>query len=123
MKYGARAICLVLTEEDNKLKHTQSVWLQLHKPDRKFTYHVEILPWYRSIFKRLSNNDRPYVIHLNIQHDALNLDILESYYFARLLDFQLQKAFSETPNYFTIEHAIRATEWQFVNEFDIDKFS
>ena len=39
------------------------------------------------MFKRFINNDRSYVIHLNVMHDATSIDILDSYYFARLLDY------------------------------------
>jgi|LauGreDrversion4_2_1035121.scaffolds.fasta_scaffold38825_5 hypothetical protein len=63
------------------------------------------------MFKNLRNNRRPYVIHVNLEHDVEPRDILESYYFSRLLDSSLQKTFAQTPTYFTIEHAIRASEW------------
>jgi hypothetical protein len=42
---------------------------------------------------KLAINGRPYVIHLNVIHDATSIDILDAYYFARLLDLQLKKVF------------------------------
>lgn len=67
------------------------------------------------------NNNRSYVIHLNLEHGCSNLDILESYYFSRVLDNNLLDNFNEETGLFNIEKAIRKTEWHFENEFDSDK--
>lgn len=86
VRYGEREIQKVLTVEcENNL--TKSVWLQMEKPDRKFLYHVQILKGYKSNLSYFTSNSRPYIIHLNVHHLATDKDILESYYFARLLDF------------------------------------
>ena len=55
------------------------------------------------------------MIHLNLEHGSSNQDILESYYFARVLDNNLQKDNCDMIN---VEMAIRETEWHFENEFD-----
>lgn len=83
--YGARPIPSVLTG-DGAEHFTNSVWLQLEKPDRRFTYHIEKLPANRLRFNYLTSNGRAYKIHLNMVHDATSSDILDSYFFARLLD-------------------------------------
>ena len=35
------------------------------------------------------NNNRKYKIHLNMNKNATNFDIMKAYYFARLLDLHL----------------------------------
>jgi hypothetical protein len=88
IKYGERTIPSVLTGKGSG-HFTNSVWLQLEKPDRRFTYHVEdLVPSKIKLSNKLINS-RPYTIHLNVIHDANSIDILDSYYFGRLLDLQL----------------------------------
>lgn len=41
--------------------------LQLHKEERRFTYHVRRLTKYKQYFKSLNNDGRDYVIHINMQ--------------------------------------------------------
>ena len=98
------------------------MYLQLQKPDRKFTYHISFLSSFKRQFKFLSNNQRPYVIHLNLEHSASNIDILESYYFARHLDRSLQKKFDRDSLLYSVEGAIKESEWHFENEFDSKRF-
>lgn len=73
------------------------------------------------MFSRLTTNGRPYKIHLNLVNDATATDILDSYYFARLLDYQLKKVYEPENRVFTVEHAIRAAEWQFQNEYNSEE--
>lgn len=75
------------------------------------------------MFKRLSNNSRPYVIHLNVHHQATPINILEAYTFARMLDKNLPNTFDQNSLQYDVEKAIRRTEWYYVNEFDSDKLA
>ena len=115
IRYGKLELSDVLTRE-GKDYYAKSVFLQLHKPERKFAYHIEFLPAYKRYFKRITNNSRPYIIHINLEHGCDNSDILESYYFARVLDRNMSRDDAEHIN---VESAIRATEWHFENEFDV----
>ena len=85
IRYGRLELSDVLTRE-GKDYYAKSVFLQLHKPERKFAYHIEFLPSHKRYWKRITNNSRPYIIHINLEHGCDNYDILESYYFARVLD-------------------------------------
>jgi hypothetical protein len=85
IKYGERTIPNVLTGKYSD-HFTNSVWLQLEKPDRRFTYHVEKLAPSKLQLLGKFRNSRPYTIHLNVIHNATSIDILDSYFFARLLD-------------------------------------
>lgn len=68
------------------------------------------------------NNSRSYVIHLNLEHGADNLDILESYYFARVLDREMLKA-TEVHGRIHVEQAIKETEWHYENEYDSQRMT
>ena len=122
IRFGEREISHVLTDE-KKNYYAKSVFLQLQKPERKCTYHIAFLPNYKRWFKWFSNNSRPYVIHLNLENTATNIDILESYYFARYLDHTLSKTFDKESMHYSVEKAIREAEWHFENEFDTRRFT
>lgn len=63
------------------------------------------------------------MIHLNLENSATNIDILESYYFARYLDHALTKTFDKESMLYSVEKAIKETEWHFENEFDTRRFT
>lgn len=84
---------------------------------------MEELSGSRLQFARFLTSGKPYVIHLNLVRDAKPSDILDSYYFARLLDLQLQNVFKKEKSFFTVEHAIQASEWQFKNEYKPKEFN
>lgn len=73
------------------------------------------------MFKRFINNSRPYVIHLNVHHQATPANILEAYTFARLLDRNLPNSFNTENEKYDVEQAIRRTEWYYENEFGFDQ--
>lgn len=108
IKYGANCISTVLATSKPKY-YTHSVLKQLEKVEsRNFVYHIKLIDkkW-RKIRKALNNN-RVYKIHINLHQQATNFDIFKSYYFARLLDNELQKApYIEKV---AIDTAIRAAE-------------
>ena len=60
------------------------------------------------------------MIHLNLDYKATNLDIFESYYFARKLDQNMQ---FDLNGWCDVEQAIKKTEWHFENEFDTRDFA
>lgn len=122
IKFGKNEISHVLSDP-KKNYYPKSVFLQLMHPDRKFTYHIAFLPSYKRWFKWAINNSRPYVIHLNLENSATNIDILESYYFARYLDHTLSKTFDKESLHYEVEKAIKEVEWHFENEFDTRRFT
>ena len=75
--------------------YVNSLLHQLHKENRKFVYYVSMLPYHKRPFCKINNNNRPYLIHMNMRKDAENPDQLAAYYFARLLDIELQKMFEK----------------------------
>lgn len=119
IKFSEREIAKVLTQ-DRKKYYAKSVYKQLQKPGRHFAYHIAFLPGYKHFLKRFVNNGRPYVIHLNLVVDATPRDILESYYFARILDQKLQTNQNSKEHIF-IESAIKQAEDEFL-EIDFLKF-
>ena len=52
---------------------------KLEKDQRKFVYYI-------AKNKAMINQQREYVIHVNMEKDAKAKDVFESYYFAKLLD-------------------------------------
>ena len=58
-------------------------------PNRSFLYHIEILSKTKCFFRKIINNNRKYRIHINTNSNCSTLDVLKSYYFARLLDKEL----------------------------------
>ncbi|CDW83257.1 UNKNOWN [Stylonychia lemnae] len=98
IKYGHSSVYSLLEDKKDKL-YQQNLVNQLKQKDRKFIYHVEGLnSRFRTNFKGFFNNGRPYKIHINMKKEAENIDILKSYYFARLLDNQLNKDMSYNKN-------------------------
>ena len=49
-------------------------------------YHVRPLEPYLQNTKKFVNNDREYVIHLNMRQNSKDTDQIEAFLFARLLD-------------------------------------
>lgn len=88
IKFGHRTIGKVLATSKPHY-YTKSVILQLEKNERNFVYHVQMQSRVKRKFKKLLNNDRVYQVHLNMNKNATNFDIMKAYYFARLLDQQL----------------------------------
>eukprot|EP00347_Sterkiella_histriomuscorum_P003816 403362828 len=96
IKYGEKTVYQALEKSIAK-DHSQSLLKQLSKQDRNFVYYVEPLTSsFQLSMKKMLNNDRIYKIHLNLNKDASNSDILKSYYFARLLDNNLQEEVKST---------------------------
>lgn len=85
IKFGHRTIGKVLATSKPQY-YTKSVILQLEKNDRNFVYHVSLISLMKRRFKKIVNNGRIYQIHLNMNKNATNFDIMKAYYFARLLD-------------------------------------
>jgi len=116
IKFGQSKISDVLCRSSPNY-YTNSIILQLEKKQeckRNFVYHIQLLPRSKRNFRQRVNNDRFYVIHINMHQGASNSDILKAYYFSRLLDKAMQeKTESETVNGYKIEDAIRAAEWHF----------
>jgi hypothetical protein len=89
IKFGEREISQILTLS-GKEYYAQSIYMQLQKADRKFTYHISFLSARQKLLSRLLNNSRAYVIHVNLSKEMSNFEIIEAYYFARKLDQELQ---------------------------------
>ena len=66
IRFGEKAISQVLSESKPNY-FTTSVLHQLHKDGRVFCYHVDLLPHYKRALKKLVNNGREYVIHINMR--------------------------------------------------------
>ena len=75
-------------------------------------YHVKLLPKLQRRMSVLGNNSRNYQIHVNMSQRACNLDVLKSYYMARLIDNELAK--KERFNTYAIETSIRHAEREFL---------
>lgn len=86
IRYGEREVQDVISSQKKK---AESVLLQLQKPERKFTYHVSFLSNNKQKLSMVMNNSRPYQIHLNLEKEMTPMEIIESYYFARVLDINL----------------------------------
>jgi hypothetical protein len=96
IRFGDMPFSDTLTERvGNPNYFANSMMLQLHKDNRKFAYHVRMLPRNYRFLKHLINNGRDYVIHINMHRDCDNQDQMRAYYFARLLDEQLAKIIDE----------------------------
>jgi hypothetical protein len=75
---------------------------------------VQLLSIAARRLKFWKNNGRIYQIHLNMNKQASNFDIMKSYYFARLLDNNLYKyELEENITTDTIELSIRTAEIEF----------
>ena len=71
---------------------------QLENEGRNFVYHVKQLSHRKKQLKRVVNNGRDYVIHINMQQNCNSVDQLEAYLVARLIDIQLKKVFEDFVN-------------------------
>ena len=71
IRFGERDVSKVLTQKHRNY-YAKSVFLQLQKPERGFTYHVSFLKQPSKFIKKLTNNSRSYVIHLNLEHGSSN---------------------------------------------------
>ena len=123
IRFGEHSISQVLTTGQPNYFAT-SMLHQLAKDERQFAYHITLLPRWKRPFRYLLNNNRHYVIHLNMRKGATSEDQLYAYYFARLLDLSLQKMYADTDSrvsYHTVEKAIREAEWQFA-EVNMDEW-
>lgn len=72
----------------------------------------------------IESTRRPYTIHINMSKDCTSKDILSSYYLARLIDNNLQKALKHGSE-LSLEsegtgRAIRRAEWEFL-QIDFEK--
>jgi len=55
-----------------------------------------MLPLWKRRLCTITNNGRPYVIHVNMKKGASNKDQLAAYYLSRLLDAELYKIFEKS---------------------------
>lgn len=113
IRFGEKDISKVMLDDSLQ---SESLFYQVQKNDRKFTYHVDATP--QTLIPRM-NNKRPYQIHVNLESSATNIDTLEAYYFARVLDQNLQQHELTKEGLRADEHneqivqAIKATEYHF----------
>ena len=127
VRFGEKSISHVIGMSKPNYYIT-SLLHQLHKEDRNFVYYVSLLPIWQRPFSSLFNNGRPYIIQLNMQQNASNIDQLSAYYFARLLDLELSKMFEanssspETISYDRIQNCMRIAELNF-SQVDMKEFS
>ena len=65
-----------------------------------------MLPRWKRPFRFLINNNKSYIIHINMRKDSVARDQLAAYYFARILDKHLSKMFesdSQSVSYHSVE--------------------
>ena len=73
VRFGQNSISHVLGMTQPNF-YVTSLLHQLHKENRKFVYYISLLPWHKRPFSTIINNGRPYIIHLNMRKDAVNVD-------------------------------------------------
>ena len=101
IKFGAQP----LTDLQQKSQiEVCSMISQLGNKKRKFVYHVEHLDGKKKRTKRFTNSDRDYVIHINMEQESANIDQIEAYILARLIDTELSN------NNVAVEEAITSAE-------------
>jgi len=72
IRFGENSISHVIGQSKNY--YVTSLMHQLHKEDRNFVYYIQMLPKRSLPFKAVTNNGRPFVIHLNMKKEANNID-------------------------------------------------
>ena len=85
VRFGEKSVSHVIGGQ-SKHYYVTSLMHQLHKENRNFVYYIQMLPSMQRKFCKITNNGRPYVIHINMKLGRKNVDQLSAYYFARLLD-------------------------------------